>query len=544
MKWSKKAVLKKSRMALRSLNNYQRGLFAVFALWGGYFIWLWVNVFRNDSKGDIVSGHSLLWADWASHLSYASVFAYRAPHDWFLAHPLFAGAKFTYPFLPDALSGLLMRTGVGVVPSFIVPSIFMTIIMLYVLYRFAYHFTGRVKSAVVALSLFLLSGGLGFLYYLSEYGVTHEWYTHMPEHGIYFINFVVGEMLPQRNFLFGLPIALSIILILERMVAKKASVYQAVCAGLLAGILTIIHPHSLIVVVIVSAVYLLRYRRQYGLFLWYALVAEIGIGAYWYFLLLNSGSGSLPHWQLGWMSAGHNLLGFELLNFGILLPLGVYSAWRQKWLSHPLFISALGIFTVCHFVSFQVWEWDNTKLFTYSYLFLLIPIVMQLLAWWDQRRRYEEKVLTVVCVVLLGGSGLLDIVHMSQFDTHTYTLVQATDYQAVAHFRSIAPSGAIIIDSQKSDQPYTMLSNTQALMAYDGWLWSYGIDYTQVRQDIGEIVSGSDNAKKLLAYYRVSYIVVDDELRRAYQVNDHFLAQFPVVQSTRGTIVYQVTRSK
>ncbi len=544
MKWSKKAVLKEYHELSRRLKSYHRGLLIVLVLWGGYFTWLWVNVFRYNFKGDIVTGYPLIWADWASHLTYASVFAYRAPQDWFMAHPLFAGAKFTYPFLPDAISGLLMRVGVGVVPAFVVPSILMTLVFLYTLYRFMYYFTGRVKSAVIALSLFFVSGGLGFWYFLSERNVVHEWYTHIPERGIYFINFVVGEMLPQRNFMFGLPIALVIILILERIVAKRASVLHAILAGLLAGILTVVHPHSLIIVVVVSAVYLLRYPRQYGLFLWYAIIAGLGIGAYWFWLLLNSGSSSLPHWQLGWMSEGYNVLGFMLFNFGVLLPLGVYSAWRQKWLMHPLFLSAIGVFIVCHLVSFQVWEWDNTKLFTYSYLFLLIPIAVQLLAWWEQRHGYMKRLLAVVFIVLLGGSGLRDIVHMSQFDNHINTLVSKADQQAVMRFRQIAPSGAIIIDSQISNQPYTMLGNTQALMAYDGWLWSYGIDYAQVQRDIGEMVSGSSRAEQLLDYYRVSYIVVDDELRHTYDVNDAFLAQFPIIQSGKNTDVYQVTRLK
>lgn len=525
------------------LANYHYGLMAVLAVWGGYFTWLWLNIFRYDARGDIVAGHSIVWADWAAHLTYASVFAFRAPSDWFIAHPLFAGAKFSYPFLPDAISGLLMRAGLDVVPAFIIPSILATFALLYVFYRFTYHFTGRVKGALLVVSLFFTSGGFGFLYFLQSSGARYDWYTHLPEHGIYFINFIIGEMLPQRTFLFGLPIALTIILLIEKIVTvnKKKANYFSVIAGLLAGILSIIHPHSLIVVVFVSAAYAIRFRPHYKQFLLYAVIAGTCIGIYWLTLLHGSGSASMPYWRLGWMSQGYDFLTFELLNFGIIMPLGVYSAWRQKWLTHPLFIGSIFIFIVCHLVSFQAWEWDNTKLFTYAYLFLLLPIAKQLVAWWEVRNnKLQFKLSTIIFIVLLGVSGTIDIIRLSQISAHSYTLVSSVDQTTVKRFRQIARSGSIIIDSQKSNQPFTMLGNTQTVMAYEGWLWSYGIDYTKAKHDINQILSGANNALQLLNQYRISYIIVDKDLRQSYQINDTFLRQFPIVQSNQSISIFKI----
>ena len=543
MKWSSK-ITRRIIRSREKISNYQFGLLWVWFFWGTYFTWLWANIFRSNSSGDIIAGYPIIWADWAAHLTYASVFAYREPADWFIAHPLFAGAKFSYPFLPDAISGLLMRTGINVVPSFIIPSIIVTFILLYALYRFTYHFTGRVKSAVLALSLFFLSGGLGFFFNIFRPNTIYEWFTHLPNQNIYFINFVVGEMIPQRNFLFGLPIALTIILLLEKLATKKSKSNKrlAILTGLLAGSLTVIHPHSLIIVFIVSALYLLRYRTHYKLFLWYAATAAIPISLYAYTFLLGSSSGALPHWQPGWMTGNSNFIVFELLNFGIVLPLGIYSAWRQKWLQHPLFISAVLVFVLCHVVSFQTWEWDNTKLLTYSYLFMLLPISKQLLSWWENRsHKINKKSLATVCVALLGTSGMLDILSMSQTNLHSYMLVESSSQNTVAQFRDIAPSGSIVIAQPKSDQPFTMLGNTQSLMSYDGWLWSYGIDFSQTRRDIGDILSGSKNAMQLLKLHRVSYIIVDAGLRDTYTINDDFISQFPIAMSSQDVTIYKIT---
>lgn len=531
------------KRVVQKMTAYHYGLVATMLVWGTYFIWLWVNVFRRDTDGNIVAGHSLLWADWSAHITYASVFAYRDPSDWFTAHPLFSQAKFSYPFVPDAVSGLLMRIGVDIIPAFVVPSILVTFAMLYVVFRFFLHFTQRVKATFIAICLFFLSGGFGFLYALQQYGTDYEWYTHIAEHGVYFINFIVGEMIPQRTFLFGLPIALSIILLLERIVSatQRPNSSISVLAGILAGSLAIIHPHSLIVVFVVSCFYLVKYYSYFKDFFIYAVTTAVLIGIYWLLFLNGSNSGSVPHLQLGWMAGDTNLIVFEVLNFGIFVPLGIYAAVKQKLHTHPLFMSGIFLFITCHIFSFQTWEWDNTKIFTYAYLFILIPITQFLVELWSNRRHkviYKLSALTLA--ILLGVSGTMDVVRLSQIDNHTYQIISTSDQKDVAQFRQIAPSGSIVLTNQNGDNPYALLGNTQALMSYQGWLWSYGIDFEKTQSDIGNILGGASNSIQLINYYQISFIVVDDKLRQTYSVNEDFLKQFPVVHSTQSTTIYKV----
>lgn len=529
----------RSSRVYKSMTRYHYGLLAILILWGSYFTWFWLNVFRYNLRGDIVTGYPIIWADWAAHITYASVFAYRDPSDWFISHPLFAGTKFSYPFLPDAISGLLMRIGIDIIPAFIVPSIVATFVLIYVLYRFAYHFTVQATSAVLVVCLFFLSGGFGFLF-AGQVNNPYEWLTYLPLHGVHFINFIVGEMIPQRSFLFGLSIALVIILILERIVARTANKYLIIAGGLLAGMLTVVHPHSLIVIIVVSAIYALCHRNRYKQFLLYAITSAVLIGIYWLVFLNHSGTGHVPHWQPGWMTADYNFVIFELLNFGLLLPLGIYSAWKQQWLKHPLFISGVVLFIICNLFAFQVWEWDNTKIFTYAYLFVLIPIAKQIAGWLGNYSTYTKRTIAILCIVALGVSGAVDVIHMSRFDEHTNILITAEELRSVAAFRQNVASGSIVITGPRSNQPYTMLGNAQTLMGYDGWLHSYGIDYTATKEAINTILSGSNDARQLLSGYHVSYVIVDDDMRANYVVNDAFLSQFPIVMSSGSTTVYDV----
>ena len=127
-----KRLLKKKKV-----RSYLWGLGAVLMTWGVYFLYLWPKMLFWSAKG-IMAGWIGLWGDWAAHLSYASVFAYRPITNWFTAHPLYWDHKFTYPFAADAISGLLMRLGVDVVPAFVVPSIITTLFLLIALYAFYY----------------------------------------------------------------------------------------------------------------------------------------------------------------------------------------------------------------------------------------------------------------------------------------------------------------------------------------------------------------------------------------------------------------------
>ncbi|MDP3724755.1 MAG: hypothetical protein Q8R11_03960, partial [bacterium] len=95
----------------RAFKNIWGWPIVLFGTWGIYFALLWPKMlFWN--KEEIWAGWIGVWADWSVHFTYASVFAYRPIGEWFIGHPLFVGRQqFSYPFVADAISGLLIRLG-------------------------------------------------------------------------------------------------------------------------------------------------------------------------------------------------------------------------------------------------------------------------------------------------------------------------------------------------------------------------------------------------------------------------------------------------
>ena len=73
-----------------------------------FFKTLFPNILQFRSDG-IYAGHVNVWSDWSLHIGMARIFATKDPSEWFAYHPMYADGKFTYGFLTNLISGLMMR---------------------------------------------------------------------------------------------------------------------------------------------------------------------------------------------------------------------------------------------------------------------------------------------------------------------------------------------------------------------------------------------------------------------------------------------------
>ena len=169
-------------------------------------------MFFSTPEG-IFAGERTIWADWAVHLAGSAVFAFRPVSMWFENHPLFYGQPYNYPFASSMISGLLMRVGVDRISAMVIPSIVTSCLFLAILYCFYNTLLKSRRQAYAAITLFFMSGGLGFLYYIQDvfqkfslnavFFPIRE-YTFLEDKGIFFFNIFPAELLPQRSFLLGL----------------------------------------------------------------------------------------------------------------------------------------------------------------------------------------------------------------------------------------------------------------------------------------------------------------------------------------------------
>lgn len=541
-------------MAFFSKKNKIAGL--IFCLpWILLFLWLWPQLFF-ERDGGIFAGNSNLWADWAAHMSYASVFAFKSPSDWFTHHPIFVFEKFNYPFITSLISGFLIKAGVTKANAFLWPTLITTIFFFGFLARFLKFALGKSRDAAIAMNLFLLSGGLGFLAVAQDFwdslsdgsGIysTRE-ATHLPDFKIEFINVLTSEFVPQRAFFLGLPLALWILVTLGSWYQKNfesISRPRLVGLGFAIGLLCLVHTHSVLALsLIVATLFLMKPKP---LAVWIPLgLSSFFFGLIFYLIFLK-GRASTGYFSLhpGWMADPGlwSFVKFWWFNWGLFLPLAFYATIRLRQHRNPWVVAGFVLFAVSNLFQFSPWIWDNTKILTWAYLLLTIPVSQFLMVIWNSRRIFNR----LVCVIFFAGliaSGLLDVIRLFQPERSTHQMWSKEDLKLAEDFQKISsPSDIILASPQNVHHWAARLTGRQVLLGYVGTAWSYGFPYAPLEADIRKIYAGSNESLDLLRKYQVRFVSVGLSEVKIYGANEaYFRDHFEKILENDQHRVYQVS---
>src|SRR5712691_13340462 len=135
-------------------------LVAVFAVCGAWTVHFLHQAYVYTPNG-LYAGYVNIWGDWAAHLSYAGSFAYA--HNFPPEFPIDPGHHLGYPFMIDFLAADLVPLGSGLTSALVLTSGLLGLAFPAVLYVVARRFAGGRAAAAIAVFVFLLSGGLGFV---------------------------------------------------------------------------------------------------------------------------------------------------------------------------------------------------------------------------------------------------------------------------------------------------------------------------------------------------------------------------------------------
>jgi hypothetical protein len=536
------------------LKKNKRALLLVLGTWGLLFFFLWPFLFFENAGG-IYSGLSNIWADWAAHMTFSSVFAYKDPVDWFTHHPLFIGDKFNYPFMTNLISGMILRMGFSASAAFLLPSYLTTVLFFSALTLFFQRVFNSVAKTFVAVSIFLLSGGLGFVIFLQDLRRHPFWetllypprtYTHLPDQNIHAINWISSEFLPQRAFFLGLPIALFVWMTLERWVDqkfKKVSTVKLLALACLAALLTLIHSHSVIALAIMCAcLFALRPEPLKPWLIFGSACFLMGAAMYVLFLKPHTARGFFVL-QLGWMAEPTWLgfLKFWWQNWGVFLPLAMLGAWRLKCYRHPLFISGMVLFIFSNLFRVSPWNWDNTKILTWSYLCLTIPVVNYLAELW-KNPQLANRLSVAVTFLLIIFSGTLDVYRVIRTDRDTSAMWSREDIVLAQKFRDVsAPTDVVLVSPRDIHHWAARLTGRQVVLGYLGTVWSYGFDYSQLEKDVTSMLRGDGRAESLFQKYNVQFVTIGNSEIQDYGANEmYFRDHFEKILENSHCRVYRM----
>ncbi len=624
------------------------GLAAVAAVSSLIFGLLFAHTLTVDSAGNLNAGFETVWADWSQHLTTASSFA--VAHNVPAQNPLFSGQDLRYPFLPDFQSATLMTLGASPAVALALPGALLAVCITLLIVVVAVRLGCGLGAGALAAAICFIGGGLGFTGILADACVHHGFassqctWSGLVAHPADIPAIVAGTLrelpglvaaqpraydglltpafqqplpnqqwytplfawwLPQRSLLYGFAGALAALLLVITAARTPRQGYESFAlAGVLLGLMPLIHIHTLIAMALVCAVLAIHWRHR-GWLVLFAVAAVIAAPRLFSLLAGPHGSAAagnlFPTVEPGWMylpgqarpelSLGSLLgavgglvraaispqyWGFWIANTGVALPLcavvaiavalsrargrvrkaagRVLSVFPADLI--PVVIGFTAVFLVANVVVFQSWDWDNTKLLAYWYLGAALLIATLVTRWWRGWWRGAAAAVMATTVLLTGVLVLVRFLPWTppqDANGGPYTNATAQDVHLAGAVASATPSDAVFLTDGKPNDPVLTLAGRTAVMGYYGWLWSYGTDFGSRPADLRTMLEGCGSKPRsacavfgLLRTYNVSYAEIDDRVQDVgvfdNQVGLSWWASqgFPVVARSDHITVYDV----
>jgi hypothetical protein len=599
------------------------GLATITVVAGVLFALLFAHTMNVDANGDINAGFQTVWADWAQHLTTSSSFA--VAHNLPPQNPLFSGQDLRYPFLPDFQSATLVTLGASPTAALAAPGFLLALCITLLVVTLAVRLGASLSAGVIAVAVCMVGGGLGFSGILADACVRHGFtatqctWSGLAAHPADIPGIIAGTLrdlpgvitaqpraydglltataqqplpnqqwytplfawwLPQRSILYGFAGALVVLILVVAAARSPRRGYESFAlAGLLLGLMPLIHIHTLIAMAIVLALLAVRWRHR-GWWITLALTAVVALPRL--VTLIGGPHGSalagnaFPTVEPGWMylagggdrtmlSAGSLLAGiggllralvtpqywgFWVANTGVAVPLcaavvlGVLAArfggrvgraGRRLTALFPADLLAvalpfMAVFAVANLVVFQSWDWDNTKLLAYWYLGFALLVGALVTRWWRRWWRGGAAAVMVTTVLLTGIVVLMRLLPWTPAADSVggpYTSAPADDVRMAATVASATAPTAVFLTEGRPNDPLLVLAGRTAVMGYYGWLWSYGTDFGSRYGDVRTMLEGCHDqprsscaAVELLHAYDVEYAEIDDRLTAPGVVDD------------------------
>src|SRR5262245_20700866 len=330
-----------------------------YVAWAALLAWLFSRVvmFYPDGMHTAPANN---YGDLPFHFSVITSFAYgeNLPPQ----NPIFAGMKFTYPFLIDFLTAFFIRCGADWRSAFFIENMALALALVRLIEALTLKLFDNILAARIAPVIFLFNGGLGFINFFREFGAQQDsllnFLSHLPK--THTMNAELGLasgnvplrwgnvfttlLIPQRSMLFGLPFAAMIIALWWMAIEETGRQGDGAtgrvggaspcrrymfAAGILAGMLPMLHAHGFFSVMIASALMVVLFR-SWNWIAFFAPMAALAGPQVWYLggtQIRNQLFKPLDKW---WEAGDANPLLFWMVNAGIFILLLIVALLARK----------------------------------------------------------------------------------------------------------------------------------------------------------------------------------------------------------------------
>jgi len=519
-----------------------------------------------EKSGSIYTGVMNNLGDLPLHLQVITSFSQGnnfPPQD-----PTFAGVRFAYPFLCDLLTAMLVRAGADVISAMWLQNMVLALSLTGLMHYWTWRLTRSRLAGLIAPLLVLFSGGLGWTWVMMELHnfdgglfallsqLTHDYSIGMSPL-FRWGNSLTTLFVPQRSILFGMPLAIVILCLWWNAISAigaepensptegdtDGTRNRMLAAGLIAGMLPLIHAHTFLVVMGIGACVALLFRSLWRHWLWFFATASLLALPQ---ILWLSGSGTIQTqsylgWHIGWDHGDANILWFWFVNTGFFIPLLLVAlSWRGAWFKIPrklvlFYLPFLLCFILPNLIKVAPWVWDNIKVLFYWYI-ASVPLVAWLLAYTLKQKSWWRWA-AIGLLASMTLSGMLDVLRVVE-EASEYLEFDSQGVEIAQYISQQTPSHAVVLHVPTYNTP-VFLTGRRSLLGYEGWMWSRGLTYPQRAADIVSIYSGAADAERLLKQYHVEYVLIGPAELATGKVNESFWARRHKVSESGSYRLYK-----
>ena len=402
--------------------------------------------------------------------------------------PIFTGERLTYPFLANLISATMVSLGSSLAASINVPAILLIPCLLVLIYIVGKDYGESKQAGIIACALFLFGGAaLGWIRLPPDIAASTtsigEFFLHLPTrdysgvgtdvNGFHFLNPVTSLLLPQRAMLFGIPIVLSVLLLIHPKRMKRQ--YAPIVAGLLAGMLPLFHAHACIALSAAILAMLICYPVRSFWVRFFCSALLIGIPELFFYMNGSAVEGSFFRYGPGWMAGTINHIVYWIQNTGIYIPLSIAALCIKKVPKSAKALTGAGtfLFILADTFLFAPWAWDNFKLFVFWLIFIL-PIIAWCAATLIKRTPRIWIRLGVLGVIFIHiFAGILDIYKLTLPTATTWLEWDQNGIYMARAIQRIVPPKIPVLTAPVHNSP-AILSGRSIFLGYPAHIWSHG----------------------------------------------------------------------
>ena len=546
-----------TREELRETRRRHRAFAYLFFPFLALSIALLLSHTLQERGGALYTGQSG-WGDMPMHLGFITSIAVQGvfPPE----YSILPGERLCYPFLCDSISSSLYLLGTPLRWAYMIPAFFAFAQVFCGFYLLARAMLKKHSSALLTFVFFFLNGGMGMVYFLRK-NALHELFldfyktpTNLSSEGIRWVNVIADMLLPQRATLFGWVVLFAVLLLLFRGVFRGEE-KLFLPAGVLGGLLPMIHTHSYLALGLVAACWLVysamrdrlsgKWLRSWLAFGLPAVLLAVPQLLLWTFHSVG-GNEQFLRFHFDWVNEGkENWLWFWFKNVGPLLLIAptafLFADKEQRAAVFP----AVLIFFLCEFVAFQPNVYDNNKLMYVSWALLCITAADGVIRVWQKLRRASLRAVAMILLLALCTNAALFTLGrelVSGTGRSAIRLYSASDAKAAAYIRENTAPDALFLTAANHNNTVASLTGRNILCGSASYLFYHGLDYADRLALVDELLTDGERFDSLRGELGIDYVYLGEYERGLPGFDVSWFAEhYPLVFSDGRVSIYKTS---